>query len=558
MCGIFGFVGNSNIVYIKDDLIKSGYKLKDRGPDNTTIIDSSNFFLMFHRLAIMNQDHFFDQPFIYNELDDETYYVMCNGEIYNYKEIIDEHGITFNTKFNDTCIIYPLFKYYNYNFTQLNRKLNGEYSLVILKLKNGNLDTLYMSTDTSSVRPLFYCIDPQSNIVCFSSLLKGLTNIDQPILNRKLIRRMDGGDIVIIKFKNDVIDSEFQTTYKFDYNLSGLMKPLAESKELYKEIYETLTRCVVKRLESSRPICCLLSGGLDSSLVAAIAAKELKKFGKKLKTFSIGMIGGTDLEYARKVSEHIGSEHTEVIFKEEEGLSVIEDVIKTCESYDITTIRASIPQYLLARYISKNTDIKVVLNGDGSDECWCGYLYNYNAPSLIEMHRDNMKLIDNIHYFDGLRVDRNISRWGLEARVPFLDWEIVKLSKMVAPSVKKPTVERMEKYILRKSVEEMDVNLLPKEVLWRRKEAFSDGVSKKEKSWYQIIQEYIENKSCEYLTEDVEYEFNKPISKESEYYRRVFSKEFTREVERVIPYYWMPNWNNEVKDPSARKLNVYK
>ena len=564
MCGIFGYL-SSNINNFYTEIINSGYKIKERGPESTQIINTKDYILMFHRLSIMNPIRYLDQPFVYlsrfpSSNLKEVYYIMCNGEIYNYKDLMKQYNIQLEKEHNDISIIYPLFETLNYNFTELNRLLNGEYSLTIIKViyeldGSERLDRVYMSTDPSSVRPLFYCIDSENNVVCFSSLLKGLTNL--PNINKKLITRMDGGDIVIIAFKNGVIDSEFQTVYKFDYNLSGLMKPISEDKDLYKRIYETLKECVVKRLHSDRPLGCLLSGGLDSSLVAAIASEELKKKGKKLYTFSIGMTGGTDLVYAQKVAKHIGSEHTEVIFTEEEGLSVINDVIKTCESYDITTIRASIPQYLLAKYISQNTDIKVVLNGDGSDECWCGYLYNYNAPSIIELHKDNMKLIDNIHYFDGLRVDRNISRWGLEARVPFLDWELVKLSKMISPSVKKPTIDRMEKYILRKSVEEMEPMLLPSEVLWRRKEAFSDGVSKKEKSWYQVIQEHIEKIYDEEKIPKYEEEYLYTISKESDYYRRVFNKEFTKEVERVIPYYWMPNWNKDVKDPSARKLNIY-
>jgi len=588
MCGIFGYL-SSNINNFYTEIINSGYKIKERGPESTQIINTKDYILMFHRLSIMNPIRYLDQPFVYlsrfpSSNLKEVYYIMCNGEIYNYKDLMKEYNIQLEKEHNDISIIFPLFESLNYNFTHLNRLLNGEYSLTIIKViyeRDGTerLDTVYMSTDPCSVRPLFYCINPETNVVCFSSLLKGLT--DLPNINKKLITRMDGGDIVIVKFKNGVIDSEFQTVYNFDYNLSGLMKPLCEDNELYKRIYETLKECVVKRLDSDRPLGCLLSGGLDSSLVAAIASEELKKRGQKLYTFSIGMIGGTDLEFAKKVSKHIGSEHTEVIFTEEEGLSVIKDVVKTCESYDITTIRASIPQYLLAKYIREKTEIKVVLNGDGSDECWGGYLYNYMAPSVLEFHKDNMKLIDNIHYFDGLRVDRNISRWGLEARVPFLDWDLVKLSKMVSPSVKKPTLERMEKYVLRKSVEESNKELLPMDILWRKKEAFSDGVSPNpkrclgapsgsetsfpiriEKSWYQVIQEYIERVYDEEKIENPqfsreEYLYNKPISKESEYYRRVFSREFTNEVERVIPYYWMPNWNTDVKDPSARKLNVY-
>jgi asparagine synthase (glutamine-hydrolysing) len=329
----------------------------------------------------------------------------------------------------------------------------------------------------------------------------------------------------------------------------GLLNPLTDIENVKLKVIATLENAVINRLNSDRPIGCLLSGGLDSSLVAGIAARELKDKGMKLKTFSIGMTGGTDLKYARMVADYIDSEHTEVIFTPEEGLSVLEDVIKTTETFDITTIRASVGQYLLSKWISQNTDIKVILNGDGADECQMGYLYNYYSPSHIESHKDCIRLLDNIHLYDGLRVDRCISRWGLEARVPYLDKNFVNLYKIIHPNLKMPIRgERMEKWLIRSAFERS--KLIPKEVLWRIKEAFSDGVSNTENSWFSILQKHtIPSYNKVYI-------HCPPISNESRYYREIFEKIFGDEVSHVIPYFWMPKWIQS-NDPSARTLPLY-
>ena len=581
MCGIFGFLypygfnfcekensilrssgpgphkDNTDLI---SQIIRAGYNLKPRGPERSKIINTNDSILMFHRLSIMDTSHIYDQPFVYSETEkNETYYVLINGEIYNYKELCKEYDLFPYT--NDSSIIYPLFKKLNYDFHKLNNILNGEYSLTIIKYetrgldyKNNTLSSIWMSVDLCSVRPLFYCIDTKNNVVAFSSLLKGLTSISSFLIDHTKIKRLDGGEYVYITFKDNKINTETHSQWKRDLNLSALIKPLETNGELYKRIVETLETAVISRLQSDRPIGCLLSGGLDSSLVASIAARELKKSGRKLRTFSIGMDGGTDLKYAKMVSEWIESDHTEIIFHEEEGLNSLLDVISTCETYDITTIRASTAQYLLAKWISTNTDIKVILNGDGADECQMGYLYYHLSPSSIEAHKDSMKLIDNIHYFDGLRVDRNLSRWGLEARVPFLDKNFVELYKQILPSTKRPGEGKIEKFLIRDAFQTYRNDLLPKEVLWRVKEAMSDGISKKEKSWYITIQEYINSRFK--IDKDKEYSYLPPISNESRFYRECFESEFGENVVRIIPYFWMPNWIAS-NDPSARTLKIY-
>ncbi len=556
MCGIFGYISsnlNDNLLQV----INAGYTIKNRGPDITITTHLQNCLLMFHRLSIMNTSRLSDQPFIYEEDypngDKETYYVLCNGEIYNYTSL----SILYCDKKpkNDVDVIYHTFSKLHYNFNLLNNILNGEYALSIIKFLNNKLHTVWLSVDSSSVRPLFVYSDKST--LAFSSLLKGLTPITQ---ESSKIQRLKGGDTLVIKFDDQLnITSECSSTY-LEYLNSKAFTAFGiteENENLYRTIVMTFENSVYKRLQSDQPIGCLLSGGLDSSLVASVASKLLKEKGQTLRTFSIGMKGGTDLKYAKMVSEYIGSDHTEIIFNKEEGLSVLEEVIKCTETYDITTIRASTAQYLLAKWISENTDIKVVLNGDGSDEISMGYLYFHNAPSDTQAHIECMKLIDEIHLYDGLRVDRNISHWGLEARVPFLDKEMVRLFKTIHPSLK-GCCNRIEKYILRRA---FDVYynknpILPKEVLYRVKEALSDAVSTVEESWYLSVKNYVEkNKEVD---ESIEYTHCPPVSHESRWYRQVFEREFGKEVSHVIPHYWLPNWNGNVTEPSARVLKVYK
>jgi asparagine synthase (glutamine-hydrolysing) len=580
MCGIFGYLYPQGFSYEDDvnfidkdedeyepytpddsrmlNAIKAGYKNNKRGPERTKTITMDDSILMFHRLSILNTSHTYDQPFVYSILDEDKndmYYVLINGEIYNYIELCEKYNLVKQS--NDSSIIFPLFKELNYDFHKLNNELNGEYALVIIKYSEDCLSHIWMSVDLCSVRPLFYVIDNENGVVAFSSLLIGLSSLNS--VNKEKIRRLDGGEYISISFKDDKINTETHSQWKTDLNLRALTHPIETNDELYKTIVDTLEGAVITRLQSDRPIGCLLSGGVDSSLVASIAARELKKRGKKLRTFSIGMEGGTDLKYAKMVADHIDSEHTEIIFDQLEALKSLKDVIHTCETYDITTIRASTAQYLLAKWISENTDIKVILNGDGADECQMGYLYYHLAPSSIEAHKDSMKLIDNIHYFDGLRVDRNLSSWGLEARVPFLDKNFVELYKQICPSAKRPGNGKIEKYLIRKAFDDYRHNILPLEVLWRVKESLSDGISKKEKSWYLIVQEYISKTKSETIakiTVNKNYEHLRPISNESTWYREVFEKEFGKEVVRVIPYFWMPNWSN-TNDPAQRTLNIY-
>jgi asparagine synthase (glutamine-hydrolysing) len=317
-------------------------------------------------------------------------------------------------------------------------------------------------------------------------------------------------------------------------------------------VRDSFLAAVQKRLMTERPIAALLSGGLDSSLVAACVQRMLLERGlPPLKTFSIGMAGSSDLKHARLVADWIKSDHHEVIVTADEMFAVIPQVIRDIESYDITTVRASVGNWLVARAI-KDTECKVVFNGDGSDEVWGSYLYFYRAPNDIQFEADSQRLLGEIHRYDVLRSDRSISSHGLEARTPFLDRQFVSVANSMPTELRRPG-KRCEKDLLRRAFEKD--RLLPPEVLWRRKEAFSDGVSGVEKSWFEEIQERIllkgihdwEAKACL---------FAEPVPKtpEAYYYRSLYESMYKRTGD-YWPF-WMPRWSPETSDPSARTLSL--
>jgi asparagine synthase (glutamine-hydrolysing) len=280
---------------------------------------------------------------------------------------------------------------------------------------------------------------------------------------------------------------------------------------------------------------------------------------QRLQTFSIGFQGSSDLYYARMVAEKIGSEHHEIVSTPEEFFAAIPEVIRTIESYDITTVRASVGNYLVSKAIREKTSCKVVFNGDGSDEVFGSYLYFYRAPTAEAYEAETTRLLKDIAYFDVLRSDRSISAHGLEARTPFLDRQFVNLAKALPTVLRRPTKTQKEKHILRQAFAKED--LLPTEVLWRRKEAFSDGVSGQEKAWYQEIAERLHAQGL--IPSDWEERAKKfrhlpPKTPEAYYYRQLFEQYYGQyNAEKAVPYFWMPRWSGETTDPSARTLSFY-
>ena len=558
MCGIFSILNNR---YALDKIEFNFKKGKKRGPENSKLINinNKNIWFGFHRLAINGyKDENAEQPFNINGI-----HLICNGEIYNWKELYSTMGITGRSNSDCEVIIYL---YLKYGIEQTLQMIDGVFAFV---LYDENAKLVYVARDTYGVRPLFIkhvtgfnkITNNTSNTVAFASELKQLMGFD----NYNNIKQFTPGtyskfgisesyDRVFIYPEN----IPFSKITSFPNHFNTLMKnnDITNACSLIKN---SLTNAVEKRVKNTeREIACLLSGGLDSSLITALVNKLTP--GKKISTWSIGMEGSEDLKYAKIVANHIGSEHHEIIVTEQDMLSCIESVIYDIESYDTTTVRASIGNWLISKYIKEQSDCKVVFNGDGSDEVCGGYLYFHYSPDSIDFDKECRKLLNQIHFFDVLRSDRSISSHGLEARTPFLDRQFVQTYMSINPNLRNHVfLDKCEKYLLRKAFD--DGELLPKEILWRTKEAFSDGVSSSKNSWFEVLQDHIKNNTFEHAPNILErqqiyYKKKTPKTLEQLHYRMVFESQF-KNMGDIIPYFWMPNFV-DASDASARTLNIYK
>ena len=549
MCGIFGYISKFLLTenVINTHGISRGFnKIRDRGPNNTQHCLIDNIYLGFHRLAINDLSENGNQPMKLN-----NYFLVCNGEIFNYKKLKEEFNFEFRSN-SDCEIILHLYDY----FVKENRKdifniicnlLDGEFAFI---LYDGNKQKTYIARDPYGVRPLFFGRSEFGDYV-FSSELKGMCNLVESA------NQFNPGKYMVLKnnnidnlLKNKNIICYSTKYHNIDTNMIDNSKHIEDN--IIEEINSVFKEAVYKRMMSDREICSLLSGGLDSSLVSAILSKKLGP--NKLKTFSIGLKGSPDLEYAKNVAEHIKSIHHSIEIEEEEFLNYIEEVIYKIESYDITTVRASVGNYLVGKYIKENSNCKVVFNGDFSDEVAGGYRYFKNTSNPEMFHNECVRLLENIHYYDCLRSDRSISTHGLECRVPFADKDFVNYY-MSIDSRLRMSDKRIEKYLIRKAFEKEE--LLPEEVLWRKKEAFSDGVTSETRSWHKIIEEFVDKKISDndFKTLQNNFSFNKPLTKEALYYRIIFERTYNK-FENIIPYFWMPKWCGDVSDPSAREIKL--
>ncbi|MCQ2426772.1 MAG: asparagine synthase B [Clostridia bacterium] len=522
MCSIIGYCGKC----IDFPLFKEGFdQTISRGPDDCRIIETGDGVLGFHRLAIMGLTPEGMQPF---EADGS--YVVCNGEIYGFKALRDSleaKGYTFKSD-SDCEILLPLYREYG---TDMFAMLDAEYALIIYDGQSGKY---IAARDPIGIRPLYYGYDAAGTVV-FASEPKNLTGICDKIMPFPPGHYYIDGSFVCYRKIEDA------PVYSHD-----------DLETVCKKINEKLTAGVDKRLVADAKVGFLLSGGLDSSLVCAIAAR---KSSAPIKTFAIGMDkDAIDLKYAKQVADFIGSDHTEVYMTKEQVLSSLEEVIRILGTYDITTIRASMGMYLLCKWIHENTDIRVLLTGEISDELF-GYKYTDFAPSADAFQKEAQKRIRELHMYDVLRADRCISSNSLEARVPFGDLDFVEYVMSVDPE-KKLNTYGMGKYLLRHAFE--DDRLLPESILWRQKAAFSDAVGH---SMVDDLKEYAE--SCyteeEYEEKRRKYTFSTPFTKESLLYREIFEKYYPGQAEMVADF-WMPNreWEGcNVNDPSARVLSNY-
>ena len=538
MCGIWSYINKNTISSEKYKTLYNAFlEIVPRGPESSNFSKiNDNLVLGFHRLAINGVNPLGNQPFIYLENGKQYVFSICNGEIYNYKSLISEHELI--TRTTSDCEVIPLL-YIKYG-NDICKYLDGEYAFIIIDLDiETNKFKVITGRDPFGVRPMFYSQTDDS--LAFCSELKGLSFSDKiEVYPPGVTMIYDGKNLVQLRF----------------YSYDKLLTLEYGYGDIYGMIRNVFKNSVKKRLMSERPLGCLLSGGLDSSIVSAVTSTLVKD----LHTFTIGLEGATDIKYAEMVAKHIGSIHTTFIVTMEEALHAIDKVIYTIESYDCTTIRASVWQYLLGKKIRENTDIKVLLTGEGSDELTSGYMYFHNTPSPEESHYENVRLLKDIHRFDGLRVDRAMACHGLEVRIPFLDPSFVELYLSLPKNLRVANGKggRMEKQLFRDAFK--DTKLLPLEVLYRKKEAFSDGTSSNEKSWFQIIQEHIDTliSDEEFNKQKDIYDFNKPDTKEKYYYRKKFEEYFGSKSYEVIPYYWLPKWCGNVTEPSARVLEVYK
>ena len=521
MCSIFGIQSKS----IDPSVLKECFdRTISRGPDMSRFVEIPCGYLGFHRLAIMGLDERGMQPF---RLDDD--YVVCNGELYGFRPIKERLSEKYDFVGESDCeILLPLYREYG---LEMFRTLDAEFALI---LYDAQKNSLIAARDPIGIRPLYYGVLVDGGMV-FASEPKNLMGLCETILpfppgcywaNGEFVRYADAAHV-----------DQFV---------------MADEETVCARLHDLLIDGVRKRLDADAPLGFLLSGGLDSSLVCAIAQRELKK---PIRTFAVGMdVDAIDLKYARQVADYIGSDHTEVIITKEQVLDALPTVVELLGTYDITTIRASMGMYLVCKYIHEHTDIRVLMTGEISDELF-GYKYTDFAPDAAAFQQEAKKRIRELHMYDVLRADRCISVNSLEARVPFGDLAFVHYAMSIDPSLKMNRHD-MGKYLLRKAFAEDKI--LPENILWRQKAAFSDAVG------HSMVDDLKELAKKTYTEEEAAkkaaaYAHAKPFTKESLLYRELFEQFYPGQSRMVIDF-WMPNksWPGcDVNDPSARVLKNY-
>jgi asparagine synthase (glutamine-hydrolysing) len=523
MCGFAVYTGSDKMTRLK--AASEFQKIKYRGPDNSLYAElPGKGWMGFHRLKIMDVSDDGNQPMEYDDI-----YLVANGEVYNYPQLLEDYQDKHEFQSSSDCeVIIPMYKALGIYETA--RRLDAEFVCVIYDAKK---DKYLAARDPIGIRPMFYGYDKDGAIM-FASEMKALTGICEGVKPFPPGHVYDGEKFVCYK---DISKIE-----KFSDH---------ELEEVLENINRTLTEGVVKRLQSDVPVGFLCSGGLDSSLVCAIAARMMDQ---PIRTFAVGIDeDAIDTKYARIVADYLGADHTEVLFKRQDIFDTLSTLIYNIETYDITTIRASMGMFLVSKYISENTDIKVLMTGEISDEIF-GYKYTDFAPSPSAFQEEAEKRIREIYMYDVLRADRSISSCGLEARVPFGDLEFVDYVMAIRPELKM-NFTGIGKYLLRKAFEG---DYLPQEILYREKAAFSDAVGH---SVTDYLKKYAEElySDADLAAAKKKYAHATPISKESLMYREIFESHFPGQSHCVTDF-WMPNktWENcNVNDPSARVLPNY-
>ena len=522
MCSIFGYGGP---VPDRAAFERAFMQTVSRGPDDSRVTQAGDGLLAFHRLSIMGLTPEGMQPFTLNGCK-----AVCNGELYGFtreRARLIEKGYAFKSD-SDCEILLPM--YFEYG-TDLFKRLDAEFACVIFDGRSGEW---IAARDPIGIRPLYYGYD-QNGTIIFASEAKNLVGLADKIMPFPPGHYYKGGRFI---------------RYADPAKVDAVCRDDVETA--CKNIREKLIAGVQKRLISDAKVGFLLSGGLDSSLVCAIAQKQCEH---PIKTFAIGMSrDAIDLKYARQVADFIGADHTEVYMTPDDVIGSLETVVRLLGTFDITTIRASMGMYLVCKAIHETTDLRVLLTGEISDELF-GYKYTDFAPSAEEFQREAEKRISELHMYDVLRADRCISVNSLEARVPFGDLDFVKYVMALDPAIKMNTYGK-GKYLLRHAFE--GLGYLPDAILWREKAAFSDAVGH---SMVDDLKAYAEKTYTdeEYEAKRQKYDYARPFTKESLLYRELFEKYYPGQA-RMIAGFWMPNksWKGcDVNDPSARVLANY-
>lgn len=566
MCGIWGIFGKDcDTAGLYELWVK---ELLARGPEAYECLPVPGIgTLGFTRLAINGLNPTGMQPMTNAE---GSIWWMVNGELYNWRELAQTYNIPC-TSGSDCEVLGALYERVADGTPEdvcgIFSKLDGVFAAVIVDVRRNRI---VIARDPYGVRPLFlgrvlgmnpeasmtggWAFKPALKSLLVSSELKGLKDL------ATTVEPFPPGTVKLI-----AADSLAEVWTQAHHTLSTLKFPLfkpvdepAAIETACLAVRKALEAAVAKRLMTERPVAALLSGGIDSSLIASLVAKQLRAAGApRLKTFSVGMRGSSDLAYARRVAEWIDSDHTEVVLTTAEFLAAIQPTIRAIESYDTTTVRASVGNWLVSKAVAEKSNCKVVFNGDGSDEVFGSYLYLFQAPSDEAYEDEVLRLLREIHTFDVLRSDRSISSNGLEARTPFLDKTFVQTVLSIPVELRRPGRGRPEKWLLRRAFD--DGVTLPREVLWRRKEAFSDGVSGQERAWYEVAKEYAATQvPADWKERAVRlYTVNTPTTEEMYLYRSTFEGMYgSKCATATVPHFWMPRWSTTT-DPSARTLAIY-
>lgn len=506
MCGIVcAFDLKESAEDLRPQLLEMSKKVRHRGPDWSGIYSDEKAILAHERLAIVDPASG-KQPLL---SADGKLVLAANGEIYNHRELRKRFEGSYDFKTESDCeVILALYKEKGVEFLD---EMNGIFGFAIYDVEK---DAYFVARDHMGIIPLYIGWD-QNGTFYVASELKALEGVCTKI------ELFPPGHYLHSS------DGEFKRWYTRDWTDYDAVK---DNQTSIDQIREALEAAVHRQLMSDVPYGVLLSGGLDSSVTSAIAKRYAEKriesddateaWWPRLHSFSVGLEGSPDLAAARKVADHIGTVHHEIKFTIQEGLDAIKDVIYNLETYDITTIRASTPMYLMARVI-KSMGIKMVLSGEGADELFGGYLYFHKAPNAREFHEETVRKLSKLHMYDCLRANKSLAAWGIEGRVPFLDKEFMDVAMRINPQDKMINGERMEKWVVRKAFE----SYIPESVAWRQKEQFSDGVGY---SWIDTLKEVVNEEVSDEQLANAKFRFpiQTPTSKEEFYYRSIFHDHF--------------------------------